>query len=171
MLTLLLTYLLNCSVDSLNEGKIITNKETFQGNVQVDLERNQAVLKEGNSYTHHYARDIRQVTVVKPEGKIIKYVSASFGLNADFFLFEQLSNGKIELLYREGLKLNKYDDVSFPPFFMRIENSVYSIEEKKQVLEVFDDQKSAIKDFIKTGKIEFDSRDDLKKLFDYYNSL
>lgn len=171
MLTFLIAYLLNCPVDSLNEGKIITSKETFKGNVQVDLERNQAVLKEGNSYTHHYARDIKHVIVIQPDGNITKYVSASFGLNADFSLFEQLSSGKVELLYREGLKLNKYDDVTFPPYYMRINNSVYSIEEKKQVLEAFDDQKPLVKDFIKNENIDFDSRYDLKKLFDYYSTL
>ncbi len=171
MLVILFSLLLNCSIDSVNEGKIVTNTETYQGNVQVDLERNQAVLKEGNTYKHHYARDIQRVTIVEPDGNKVRYVSASFGLNADFFLFEQLSSGKVELLYREGLKLNKYDDVTFPPYYMRINNSVYSIEEKKQILEAFDDQKSLVKDFIKNENIDFDSRYDLKKLFDYYNTL
>ena len=106
------------------EGTIITYTDSIEGHIKVDLEQNTVVLREGNSYKHYYARDIKKV-VLQSEGSIIQYASYPFGVNEDHFLFEELSTGQVPLLFRRGLKFSKYDETTFPPFFMAIEGSVY----------------------------------------------
>lgn len=152
------------------EGVVITHTDSISGDVSVNLERNEVVLRNGREYKHLYARDVKKI-LLKAEGKA--YVSAPFGLNEEYFLFELLSEGgRAQLLYREGMKLSRYDETTYPPYFIKIGPSVYSFGgDKKQVFEIMDAFKSEIKDFIKDKNISLDSRSDLIKLFDYYNQL
>jgi hypothetical protein len=153
-----------------NEGIVITNTDSISGQIKVDLEQNRITVREGNSYSYLYARDIKKVTIKKEEKDQV-YITAPFGFNSEWFLFEALSDGKLPLLYREGIKLSKYDEEEFPPIFMKIDESVYSLDSKKQVLEAMNDRSGDVKNYLKSNKTNFSDKEDLTKLFDFYNSL
>jgi hypothetical protein len=152
------------------EGTIVTYTDSLSGSIQIDLNENAVVLRVGNSYRRYYARDIKKVVLEGDGGQSI-YASYPFGLNAEHFLFEQLSAGALSLLYREGLKFSKYDETNFPPFYIAIDGSVYSLGGKKQVLEAMEDEKDLIKEYLRENKVDFEDRNSLVGLFDYYNSL
>ena len=151
------------------EGIVITHNDSLTGSVRVDLERNEITLQKGREYKHLYARDIKKV-ILKTMDKA--YVSAPFGLNEEYFLFELLSEGKVMLLFREAMKLSRYDETTYPPFFVKIGPSVYSFGgDKRQLYEIVGEKKSDVKSFIKDNNIDLEVREDLIKLFNYYNHL
>ncbi len=146
---------------------VYTVTDSITGSVQVMMQSNQIMVKTESEYMNMHARNFTKV--VLGGGKKI-YHSAPFGFNSSWFIFETLSDGKVPLLYREGIKMSDFDENTFPPFYMLIDGSVYSLESKKQVLEVFDDQKDIIKDYMKDNKVDFEDRESLTNLFSFYNS-
>jgi hypothetical protein len=136
-----------------NEGLVITQTDSLKGSVQVILDSNQVIYRNGNIYRSLPASQVRRVEV-EQNGAPMIYLSGSFGENKKAYLFEVLSDGKLPLLYREGIRIRQYDDTTFPPYFMKIGISMYSLSDKKQLMKAMSDQKEAIREYMKTYDID-----------------
>lgn len=170
--TLMLTiiYLGTLFINITGDGVVLTNTDTIRGTLQINLQNDQLTIKGENGYQFLHADQINRVEVnTSSESKI--FISCSFGEDTKIRFFEVLSDGKLQLVYREGIKMDCYDDKEFPPFFMKIGLSLYSISDKRQLLDAMDDRKEEVKLFIKENGLDVSSRESLIALFDSYNSM
>lgn len=152
----------------MGSGTIETHTHTLSGEIRIDVDRNQVLIKEGLSYNLVHASNIKRVNLISKDKT---YTCASFGENEDWMIFEILSEGKIPLLYREGIKMSRYDETEFPPFYMLVGSSIYPLDSKRQLLVVFDQYESRIKSFLKDHKTSFADRKQLTSLFDFCNNI
>ena len=152
------------------DGLVVTNNDTIKGTVQVLFENNQVILRSGNVYRSLNADQIKRVEEVK-DGQRQVYVAGTFGENRKAFLFKVLSDGDLKLVYRENIRMDTYEDTVFPPFFMKIGHSFYSLSQKRQLIAAMKDHKVEVLNFIDENDLDIDNEESLVALFDYYNSL
>lgn len=152
------------------DGLVVTKLDTIRGKVEVDLVRNIVTVREGTKYHSIVASQVRKVIINEP-GNPRGYFSGSFGADGHYILFEILSMGNAILLFREGVKFSQFDEESFPPYFVSKENSIYSVNSKKEFLSHLEDKAEAVKDFVKANKISFTKKADLVSLFHFYNGI
>lgn len=143
---------------------IVTLADTLYGEVQVEIATNQISLRNGKNYQYLTASQVRWI---RKNGR--NYCVAAFGIESRFLIFEVLSKGSKSLLYREGVKFNPYDDEVFPPYFVLEDRSAFSVGTKREVLSVFGNHERKIKDFVKSRGLSFENKEDLSKIFNYYN--
>ena len=151
-------------------GYAITHTDTIFGKISLNLQANQVLLKKDNSFVNFSVRDLKKVLIEK-HGQEYIYYSAPFGINNEPFLFRALSDGKLPLLYREGIKFNKYEEDVLPPYFVLIVQQVFTLGEKKEIIGLFTDHRKDIQTFIKSENIKLKSEEDLIRVFNHYNSL
>ena len=174
-------FLLMCSFISLElcainlgseayDGLVVTKVDTIHGKVEVDLVRNIVKVRSGSKYYNMVASQVKKVIVYEP-GFPRSYFSGSFGPDNQYILFEILSTGKVNLLFREGVKFSQFDEEAFPPFFISRDNSIYSVSTKKEFLSHLDQRAEEVKAYLKQNKTSFGSKADLVALFDFYNGI
>lgn len=163
-LLLLLLLVSHLAFSNTNQDMVITLTDTLYGEVQVDFAANKIMLRNHKNYQYLTAS---QVQWIKKNDR--SYCVAAFGVESKFLIFEVLSKGAKSLLYREGVKFNPYDEDTFPPYFVLEDRSAYSVATKKDVLSVFGQHDKKIKNFVKNHGLSFSEKEDLSRIFDFYN--
>ncbi|PIB36101.1 hypothetical protein BFP72_12195 [Reichenbachiella sp. 5M10] len=154
-------------------GFIVTPDEVIYGDVTINVDGNDLMIRTGRHIYNWTADKVTKVAVINPEtGMTEKYVSGTFGMNEQNFFFEVLSDGKIVLLYREGLKFSKYDELEYAPYYVLMDGVIHSLaQSKKEFMGLFaEHHENEMSDFIKEKGIDLKNRSDLTKAFDYYNT-
>ncbi|MDW3195567.1 MAG: hypothetical protein R8G66_24540 [Cytophagales bacterium] len=149
---------------SSEQDMVVTLADTLYGEVHVDFITNKIRIRNDKNYQFITASQVRWIKKTDRH-----YCVAAFGVESRYFIFEVLSKGGKSLLYREGVKFNPYDDEAFPPFFVLEDRSAYSLATKKDVLSTFGQRQKKVKEFVKANGLSFESREDLSRIFDYYN--
>ncbi len=154
-------------------GFVLSFGEMITGDIKVDLEKNNVLIKEGKNMSFLPASKVEKVMQIATNGQQEIFYSGNFGLNNKPLLFQALVDGTLPLLFREGLKFNEYEDDTYPPFFIYKNDQIFSLgESKKEMIAVFDSEfQNEIAQFIKENKINVKSREDLVSLFNYYNDF
>ena len=103
------------------------------------------------------------------------FTASYYMLNEEKFIsfFEMIDNGKIKLLVQYESK-NKKGIYSIQKTYYSKKGKAPAEKissKKKCIMELMQDQKGAIQQYIKKDKINLKKSDDLIKLFEYYNSL
>ena len=153
------------------EGLVVTKTDSIYGEVKIDLANNRVNIK-GYDNRHHslLASQIERIIIGRgPQQKT--YASAVFGADSDVHLFEILSEGKLSLFYRDGVKFSRFDQDTFPPYFVRVGNSLYSIGGKKEFFEVFGDEGKAMRDYVKEKGLQYGDFDDMVTIFNHFNGV
>lgn len=166
LIILFLVILSHSAYASSGQDMVVTLADTLYGEVHVDFTSNKIRVRKESNYQYITASQVRWI---KKANK--NYCVAAFGMDSDYFIFEVLSIGEKSLLYREGVKFNPYDEDSFPPFFVLEDRSAYSLATKKEVLSAFGQQEKKMKAFVKAHGLSFESKEDLVRIFDYYNDV
>ena len=104
------------------------------------------------------------------KGAVRTIVSGHWGSDQQAYLFEAIVTGTAPLLYREGLKFEQHDDEDFPPFFTKVQNSVFSLGNKRTILSFLEGMGS-YGDYIKEHKLKIKEKQDLILLFCHVNGI
>ncbi len=157
--------------------------------VKLNIESNELYFKDANGNElitlNGLARKIDCVNYYSKDG--IKYVFKSgypkIDAQDENYFYQVYTEGKIELLakkykYISSVK-DSYTGETAKDFvdgavllYVFTNNAMQPFRgSKNAVLELMKDKEKPISDFIDTNKINFKKMPDLKKLFDYYNSL
>ncbi|SMD37070.1 hypothetical protein SAMN04488029_3222 [Reichenbachiella faecimaris] len=153
---------------------IISHGKTIFGDTDINLVYEDAIIRSGNDIMHYPSSQIDKVAVIDhATGDVELYHSGSFGLNQKQYLFKILAEGQATLLYREGLNFSAYEEMEYPPFFILIDNQVYSLSaEKNEMLRQLDNGfQREISRYIKEHKLVLTNEEDMIKLFNYYNLM
>lgn len=153
-------------------GYVRTYSETLEGDVQVNLEGDDLMIRSGrNIYNWTADKVISAAMIDEKTGEQIVYVTGTFGMNTNQFFFEVLSGGKMSLLYREGLKFSEYDEEVYPPYYILLEGSIHSMpQNKKEFLALFDGEYAdEMADYFKSKTIDLDDKIELSSMFSAYN--
>ncbi len=155
-------------------GYLVTRGNMLIGTVQIDMIKNQASLETEEKMEFFSAKETQKAAIIDPKtGELCVYYTGTFGMNSSPFFFEALTDGDLPLLYREGVKFNKYEETPFPPYFILKEGVVYSLGfSKNEVLEVFSNEyQDEMAGFIKSNKLKLNKKEDLISLFEHYETV
>lgn len=153
---------------------IISHGKVIFGDTDINLEYEDAIIRSGNDIIHYPPNQIDKVAVIdETTGDVELYHSGSFGLNNKQYLFKILVEGQTTLLYREGLKFSAYEDTGYPPFFILVNNQVYSLsDDKKELLKQLDSNfQKEIASYIKENKLDLSLQNDMIQMFNHYNLM
>lgn len=151
-----------------NSGYLITHSDSLKGAVSIDLESNTVLLKTQSGIYNHSAKQVDKVVFFDNNGMFKTYVSGYWGADHQSILFEELVGGTNPLLFREGVKFDQFDDEDFPPYFTRKGESIYSLGNKRDILNLFQNE-NEIAAFVKKNKLNVKIREDLILLFSLGN--
>lgn len=153
---------------------IVSHGKIIFGDTDINLEYEDAIIRSGNDIVHYPSSQIDKVAVIDEKtGDVELYHSGSFGLNNQQYLFQILVEGQTTLLFREGLKFSAYEETIYPPFFILVDDQVYSISsDKKEMIKQLDSRfQKEISSYIKDNKLDTSIKEDMMKLFNYYNLM
>lgn len=160
--------------DTMNSEYLISHGKVIYGNTDINLAMNDAMLRVGRDIIHYPPNQIDKIAVKEGENDEVQlYYSGMFGLNNKQYLFKILSEGNRTLLYREGLKFSAYDETEYPPYFVLVDNQIYSLSTNKKELtkQIDSDYQKELLAYLKNNQIDIQEADGLTELFDYYNVL
>ena len=150
-------------------GYVLTLTDSIVGNVTVNFDGNNIMVKSGSQYQNFQADQVKKVVTVSAQKGVSVYYSGYFGSNPRKFLFEAKVDGEVPLLYREGLKFDTFEEEEYAPYFVLNGGSVYNLDSKKSILAAFSNDKEIV-GFVKANKLKLKSPEDLLQLFSHYNS-
>lgn len=153
---------------------IVSHGKVIFGDTDINLAYEDAIIRSGNDIVHYPSSQIEKVAVIDDKtGHVELYHSGSFGLNNKQYLFQILAEGQTTLLYREGLKFSAYEDTQYPPFFILVNDQVYSLSsDRKEMLKQLDNSfQKEINSYIKENRLALSNQEDMIKLFNFYNLM
>ncbi|MEP2026549.1 MAG: hypothetical protein ABJH98_01645 [Reichenbachiella sp.] len=163
----------NASINDKDEY-IVSHGKVIFGDTDINLAYEDAIIRSGNDIVHYPSSQIEKVAVIDDKtGNVELYHSGSFGLNNRQYLFQILAEGQTTLLYREGLKFSAYEDTEYPPFFILVNDQVYSLSsDRKEMLKQLDNSfQKETNNYIKENKLTLSNQEDMIKLFNFYNLM
>ncbi|WP_258103779.1 hypothetical protein [Marinoscillum sp. MHG1-6] len=147
-----------------SKGLVILEQDTLKGIIQIKMDQDHLVLKNGSRYRVVTAREITKA--VTPEGT---YVGLDAGENPRLFEMLCAQNGMM-IVYRENFKYFPTDIETTPPFFIFEKGKLEPIFKNKDILKVFGDDDKWMAYHIKTKNLDLNSKEDMIKAFEYYES-
>ncbi|MEM9328373.1 MAG: hypothetical protein AAGA85_22080 [Bacteroidota bacterium] len=152
-------------------GLVVTKVDSIYGMIKLDLKENRVTIKgPDNRYHSLVASQVNRVIIGKGF-KQEQYASAVFGADSEIYFFRVLSEGKVSLYYREGVKFSRFDNTPFPPYYAFIGNALYSLGNKKECLAIFGLEEKNMRDFMKAKGLDYGDQRDLTMLFNHYNGV
>ena len=148
----------------------MTTTGRISGSIQIDLDNNTVQVKDGLNYKYLTASQVISITIMDKGNKKV-YQTLPFGQNQEKYFFEILSFGHFNLLYREGLRANAFETEELPPYFIALEEAIYPLEGKKQILGLMEPYDPAIKSFLKDNGIDLNEENSLIYLFEHINQF
>ena len=158
----------NHDISDANSGYLITHTDSISGIISIDLESNTVVLRKDAVIHNYSAKQIGKVVYFDNNGVFKTYVSGYWGADHQSILFEQLVGGTSPLLFREGVKFDQFDEDDFPPYFTRKASSIYSLGNKRDILNLFSNV-DEIAAFVRKNKLKVKIKEDLILLFSHVN--
>lgn len=149
---------------SYQKGTIIVAGDTLSGNIKLQLEDDNVVLKNDAHYQLITAREVKVHTT-----------DASFvGLEVRdrWRLFELMFSGEngTMIVFRENFKFKPTDPTIIGPIFIYQKGQFQEIKKDKEVLDVFGDDENWMSWHIKAENLDLTSKEDLIKVFKYYKT-
>lgn len=151
-------------------GYLLTLTDSIHGNLTIDMASNTLMLKSREGLTNYAAREIQKAVYFDQKGEVRTIMSGYWGSDQQAYLFEAVVAGSTPLLYREGLKFAQHDDEDFPPFFTKVQNSVFSLGSKRTIMN-FLEEVGSYGDFVKKHKLKIKEKQDLILLFCHVNGI
>ena len=153
-----------------NSGYLLTHTDSIYGSITLDLSSNMLLIKSSEGLTNFAAKEIIKVVFIDQTGDLRTFVTGFWASHPNAYFFEAIVTGETPLLYREGLKFDNYDEEDFPPYFTKIESSIYSLGSKKEIMNLLD-ASGNYDDFIKANKLKIRQTKDLILLFRHVNGV
>ncbi|RYE27173.1 MAG: hypothetical protein EOP45_02050 [Sphingobacteriaceae bacterium] len=167
----------NASV-KLNNG--ITYKENMY--VKYNQEKDELYFKGNNDETLSFVDAVKEFTIQNNELKYYKNGYKDIPGTSKNTFFEVLANGTLQLLkktkvyimenkdYGSAVTTKSYTkDIKY--YIVSGDNAQQIKNDKKSLLNVLDDKKDQIEEYIKSNKSNLKSDVDLAKIVNYYNTL
>jgi len=149
-------------------GILKTTEGKFEGNIDLDLETSQVMCKGKNATSVYGARQIKSLEFTDDAGKQYRY--KSYELEGKVYLFEVLSEGKVCVLFREGIEI-PFTDEHYPSYFIKSKkDQLVPVYRKKDLMEAFGDDAKWMAQYIKNQDVDLDQFENISLVFDYYNS-
>lgn len=172
-----------------HDGKIVlVDGDTLRGMVKYDFQQNLVQYIINNNQAEVYtARKVLMVEIFDETAHryrkffVLPYLNESNYKTPMFF--ELLEEGKITLLSRDVLEYKTYNSYyAYGGITRLVETSYYyllkedgSIEafkaNRNDVLAMMGTQRKSVEKYIKSNRLDFDSKYDVAKIVAYYNSL
>jgi hypothetical protein len=172
-----------------HEGKLVLEtSDTIKGLVKYDMQSDLLQVKVKNQLESFTARKVLFFEIFDSTVKRYRqFYSLPYSANNTYktpIFFELLSEGKLTLLAREKLEYRTVSSsfyyygnytrlVLVNQFFLLKPNG--NIEEfmgkKSDWLSTMDDKETEVKEFAKQNRLDFESKYELTRLVEYYNSL
>lgn len=171
LLSLLLVFSLqaqNHDISRASSGYLIIHSDSITGIISIDLESNTVVLRTAAVIHNYSAKQVDKVVYFDNNGLFKTYVSGYWGADHQSIFFEELVGGANPLLFREGVKFDQFDEDDFPPYFTRKAESIYSLGNKRDILNLFSNV-NEISAFVRKNKLKIKIREDLILLFSHVN--
>ncbi|UXP30954.1 hypothetical protein N6H18_11395 [Reichenbachiella agarivorans] len=157
----------------LTSGHVVTHNDTILGEVSLNMERNDLMIRSGRNIYNWTADKVKSATTLDQQtGLSAKYLTGAFGMNSNSFFFEVLSEGKMTLIYREGLKFAEHDEMVYPPFYTYDNGVIHSLPiNKKEFLNLFEEEYAAqMAEYFKFHQVDLSDKEDIRKIVEFYNS-
>lgn len=172
-----------------HEGKMVLEEgDTLKGKIKYDINTDIIQLEQKSVFQSFTARkvvffEIFDVTSTRYRQFYSIPFSQTGGYKTPTF-FELLAEGKLTLLAKEALEYKNYSSgyygygsisrlVLVNKYFVLNEKGNIEIFSglKKVLIDLMANRDDEIKKFIKVNKLNLESKYDLSRIFDYYNSL
>ena len=151
-------------------GYLLTLTDSIHGNISIDMASNTLMLKSRKGLTNFAAKEIKKAVFFDQKGEVKTVVSGYWGSEQQAYLFEAIVTGSTPLLYREGLRFAQHDEEDFPPFFTKVQNSVFSLGSRRTIMN-FLEEFGSYGDFVKKHKLKIKEKQDLILLFCHVNGI
>lgn len=149
--------------NSKKEGSIITHRELLVGKIDVNLELNQVLWTHDNSMRIVGASQIKQVVVDDTP----RFAGKEW--NEEFYLFEIIASGQVNILYREGIVKDELSNKTYSGYFTFVKDKLIPLEKKKDFFELMGGDDKWMSLHIKNNDLDFDTRNGIAAIFRYYN--
>ncbi|MEP4533362.1 MAG: hypothetical protein ABJ004_09750 [Cyclobacteriaceae bacterium] len=142
-------------------GILKLENKTIKAEIKINSAQDMIQVRQGNRVSLYRPRDIQKVIVNDK-------TYGGFSLRGEYYLFEILYDGEDKILYHEGLKYLQSDSEFLPPIFLFEGKEAVPIHRDKLILNVFDNDKLWMKQYIKNENLTLSDYSDLIQVFAYY---
>ena len=167
---------------------VLDSGDTLRGTVKYDLQNDLIQFKIGGRNESYSARKVLFFEIFDTTVKAYRQFyslpySATGSYKAPVF-FELLEEGKITLLSRESVEYKTYSSpysfytrytvaVLVNKYFLLQDNGVIKdfVNKKSAWLELMGNRSEEVQKYAKANRLDFDIKDELTKIIDYYNSF
>lgn len=172
-----------------HDGKLVLDSgDTLRGNIKYNMQENLIQLQASGRNESLTARKVLFFeifdTTVKHYRQFYSLPYSSNGTYKAPVFFELLEEGKITLLGRESIEYRTYSSpysfygsytrlVLVNKYFLLQENGEIkdAIDKKNDWLGLMGNKEEDVHKYAKANKLDFDNKEELVKIIDYYNSF
>lgn len=148
---------------SIKSGYVLMDNDSLVGQIKLSLEHDRLILKRNNENKMITARQIDKVVIGDQA-----FVGEKFGER--HYLFERFVEGDGILVYREGLKLHRLDEITVGPWFVINKGTIKPLIKKKDILVVFGADAKWMATYMKNQDLDMRDKEDVLKACLYYES-
>lgn len=175
-----------------NNGNILvesgsSENKTIEGYpLRLDLKNRQYEIRTKDGVRVLPINSVKEVSWLNSKGEYEHFKNAAlFGADDFFGMFEIVSSGEVTLLrgveltvqeghYNPALDVGSIDNEYIPKerwFIVKDEQLKEIKTRKRKILKLFGDKADKVKDWAKSKKYRYKDENDLRAIFNYYNSL
>lgn len=142
-------------------GVLKLENKTIKAEIKINDAKDLIQVRQENRVSLYRPKDIQKVIINDK-------TYGSFLLEGEYYLFEILFDGTKKVLYRKGLKRLQSDSDFLPAIYLFDGKKATPIYRDKLILDIFDNDKLWMKQYIKNENLTLGNYSDLIKAFTYY---
>ncbi|MEO9475024.1 MAG: hypothetical protein ABJG41_05805 [Cyclobacteriaceae bacterium] len=155
------SYIHCSSGNDYQNGVLKLENKTINAEIKINDAKDLVLVRLKNRVSLYRPKDIQKITVNNK-------TYGGFSLQGKYYLFEIIFDGDQKILYRENLKYLKSDPDFLPSIYLYEGQEALPIYREKFILDVFDNDKPWMKQYVKNQDLNLRDYHDLAQAFQYY---